>query len=191
MSSLALITEIAQGFFENLGLDFSDLEVVVQNEEQHIYLVKIRSEDSSLLIGLHGRTLDEIQSVLIQMCEKALGSYCLIHLEINDYLAEKQKKLFAVVDRKVDLARKNGIDQVIYELSSYERKQVHAYIGDTYPDIETKSIDGDKGRELHVRLKEGIAPTGPTPATASSTKSSKASDITADLAALDLDGANI
>jgi predicted RNA-binding protein Jag len=189
MSSTTLITDIAQGFFENLGLNFSDLEVIVQNEEQHIYMVKIRSEDSALLIGLHGRTLDEIQSILVQMCEKALGSFCLIHLEINDYLAEKQKKLFAIVDRKVDLARKNGIDQVVYELSSYERKQVHAYIGDTYPDIETKSIDGEKGRELHVRLKEGIAPTGEP--VAPPTKPSKTSDITADLAALDLDSANI
>jgi spoIIIJ-associated protein len=190
MSSLSLITDIAQGFFETSGFDFSDLEVVVQNEEQHIYLIKIRSEDSSLLIGLHGRTLEEIQSVLIQMCEKALGSYCLIHLEVNDYLAEKQKKLFGIVDRKVDLARKNGIDQVIYELSGYERKQVHAYIGDTYPDIETKSIDGEKGRELHIRLKEGVAPTGVTSSSVLSS-SSKTSDISADLAALDLDGANI
>lgn len=191
MSSLSLITDIAQGFFETLGLNFSDLEVTTQNEEQHIYMVKIRSEDSALLIGLHGRTLEEMQSILIQMSEKALGSYCLIHLEINDYLAEKQKKLFAVVDRKVDLAHKNGIDQVIYELSSYERKQVHAYIGDTYPDIETKSIDGEKGRELHIRLKEGVAPTGETLSSIPANKPSKASDISADLAALDMDGANI
>lgn len=52
-SSLLLITEIAQEFFDTLGLDFSELEVTVQSEEQHIYLVKIKSEDSALLIGLH------------------------------------------------------------------------------------------------------------------------------------------
>lgn len=92
------------------------------------------------------------------MAEKATGTHCIIHLEINDYLAEKQKRLFAIVDRKAELARKNGIDQVIYELSGYERKQVHAYISEKYPDIATKSIDGEKGRELHVMLKEGIAP---------------------------------
>ncbi|MFA6080485.1 MAG: hypothetical protein WC753_03330 [Candidatus Gracilibacteria bacterium] len=191
MVPLTLITDIAQGFFTNLGLDFSALEVTIQDEEQHIYSVKIRSDDSALLIGLHGRTLEEMQSLLIQMCENALGSFCLIHLEINDYLAEKQKKLFAVVDRKVDLARKNGIDQVIYELTGYERKQVHAYIGDTYPEIETKSIDGEKGRELHIKLKEGITPTGSDTLSQVVSKPSKAADITADLAALDLDGANI
>jgi len=40
-----------------------------------------------------------------------------------------------------------------------------------------------------VRLKEGITPTGST--TAPTIKSSKSSDISADLAALDLDSANI
>lgn len=132
-----------------------------------------------------------MQILLIQMCEKVLDSYCLIHLEINDYLAEKQKKLFAVVDRKVELARKNGIDQVIYELSNYERKQVHAYIGDTHPDVETKSIDGEKGRELHIRLREGVKPTGEIFTKKASSSASSASDITADLAALDLDSVHI
>lgn len=88
------------------------------------------------------------------MAEKATGTHCIIHLEINDYLAEKLKRLLAIVDRKVELARKNGIDQVIYELSGYERKQVHAYISEKYPDIATKSLDGEKGRELHIMLKE-------------------------------------
>ncbi len=141
-----------------MGIDFSGLEVQVQDAENHIYTLKISSTDSPLLIGPHGRTLEETQSLLIQMAEKATGTHCIIHLEINDYLAEKQKRLFAIVDRKAELARKNGIDQVIYELSGYERKQVHAYISEKYPDIATKSIDGEKGRELHVMLKEGIAP---------------------------------
>lgn len=187
MDITSSLSTLAQWFFESLGIDFSGLEVQVQDAENHIYTLKISSTDSPLLIGPHGRTLEETQSLLIQMAEKATGIHCIIHLEINDYLAEKQKRLFAIVDRKAELARKNGIDQVIYELSGYERKQVHAYISEKYPDIATKSIDGEKGRELHVMLKEGIAPlwdTTPKP-------SSRKSDTSADLAALDLEGTNI
>lgn len=165
-------------------MNFTGLEVQVQDAENHIYCIKISSEDSPLLIGPHGRTLEETQSLLIQMAEKATGVHCLIHLEINDYLAEKQRRLFAIVDRKVELARKNGIDQVIYDLSGYERKQVHAYIGDTYTDIVTKSIDGEKGRELHIILKEGVAPTGES---ITAPSASHNSDTNADLAALDLE----
>jgi predicted RNA-binding protein Jag len=52
----------------------------------------------------------------------------MIHVEVNDYMAEKQKKLYAIVDRKVDLTKRNGIDQVMYDLSGFERKMVHAYV---------------------------------------------------------------
>ncbi len=193
MSHITSIQELAQGFFEALGIELTGVEVTAQDEENHIYLVKISTTDSPLLIGPHGRTLEETQSLLIQMCEKVLGTHCLIHLEINDYLAEKQKRLFSIVDRKAELCQRNGIEQVIYELSGYERKQVHAYISETHPNIATKSIDGEKGRELHVMLKEGVQPTGEAPASAPtySKPSSHKSDTTADLAKLDLDGTNI
>lgn len=122
------------------------------------------------------------------MAEQITQSHCIIHLEINDYLAEKQRRLMAIVDRKVDLTRRNGIDQVIYDLTGYERKQVHAYISEKYEDIVTKSIDGEKGRELHVMLREGIIPTG-EPVVSQSP--SRKSDTSADLASLDLEGTNI
>ncbi len=122
------------------------------------------------------------------MAEQITQSHCIIHLEINDYLAEKQRRLMAIVDRKVDLTRRNGIDQVIYDLTGYERKQVHAYISEKYEDIVTKSIDGEKGRELHVMLREGIIPTG-EPVVSESP--SRKSDTSADLASLDLEGTNI
>jgi predicted RNA-binding protein Jag len=183
------LTSLAQWFFESLGIDFSGLEVHTHDAENHIYTIKISTTDSPLLIGPHGRTLEETQSLLIQMAEKITSTHCIIHLEINDYLAEKQKRLFSIVDRKVELARKNGIDQVIYELSGYERKQVHAYISETYPDIVTKSLDGEKWRELHIMLKEGVAPLWDTQTR--TTHTSRSSDTTADLAALDLEGTNI
>jgi len=191
MDLVTSLTSLAQWFFESLGIDFSALEITTQDAENHIYTVKISSTDSPLLIGPHGRTLEETQSLLIQMAEKVTGTHCIIHLEINDYLAEKQRRLLAIVDRKVELAHKNGIDQVIYELSGYERKQVHAYISEKYSDIATKSIDGEKGRELHIMLKEGVAPLGDTVTITPPVLSSRTSDTSADLAALDLDGTNI
>lgn len=122
------------------------------------------------------------------MAEQQTQSHCIIHLEINDYLAEKQRRLMEIVDRKVDIARKNGIDQVIYELTGYERKQVHAYISEKYEDIVTKSIDGEKGRELHVMLKEGIKPTGES---VTKEPSLRKSDTAEDLSKLDLEWTNI
>lgn len=190
MSSLPLVSDIVQWFFENLGLDFTELQVTQDPVEEHIYTIGLKSTDSSLMIGLHGKTLEDMQYLLSQMCEQALETRCLIHIEVNDYMAEKQRKLFAIVDRKIDLARHNGIDQVIYDLSWFERKMVHAYVSEKCSDIETKSVDSDKWRELHVKLKEGaqIIPQKPyqPPISKKST-----SDIAWDLAALDMESVNI
>lgn len=120
----------------------------------------------------------------MQIAENKLQMHCIIHLEINDYLAEKQKKLFSIIDRKVELAHKNGIDQVVYDLSWYERKQVHAYISEKYTDIATKSIDWERGRELHISLKEWVLPTGQP----ESQKPEREVKIDS---SLDLDGTNI
>lgn len=188
MDKISTISGIATEFFTHLGLDFSELEVIIQDEERDIYNIHIKSTDSSLMIGLHGKTLEEIQILIVQICEKVLGTHCVIHIEVNDYLAEKQKKLFAIVDRKVELAIHNGIDQVIYDLSWYERKQVHDYINRIYPDIETESRDGERGRELHVRLKAGVSPTA---SEVWLPKNLWSRNITEDLAALDLEGSNI
>jgi spoIIIJ-associated protein len=188
MNILSSLTDMANWFFESLWVNFSNLEVITQDAENHIYTLKISSDDSPLLIGPHGRTLEETQALLAQMAERVIWSHCILHLEINDYLAEKQKRLISIVDRKIELTRRNGIEQVIYDLSGYERKQVHAYISETHTDIATKSIDGEKGRELHIVLKEGISPTGET---VSPTTPTRKSDASADLASLDLEGTNI
>jgi len=61
MDTPQVLTELAQGFFESLGIDFSGLEVQTQDAEKHIYIIKISTTDSPLLIGPHGRTLEETQ----------------------------------------------------------------------------------------------------------------------------------
>jgi hypothetical protein len=68
---------------------------------------------------------------------------------------------------------------------------VHAYISETHPDIVTKSLDGERWRELHIMLREGVAPTGQAWELPTVPAISRKSDATADLAKLDLEGTNI
>lgn len=184
MDNISKLTQLSQGFFESLCIDFTDLEVTENDSEKHIYTIKISSTDSPLLIGPHGKTLEETQSLLVQMSEKILDVHCIIHLEINDYLAEKQKRLFSIVERKIELLQKNNIEQVVYELSSYERKLIHAYVCEKYDSISTKSMDGEKGRELHIMFREWYTPQKVE-------SSSTWRNISKDLESIDLEGTNI
>ena len=65
---LETIEQISREFFEKLGVQVNSLEV--SEEQDHIYLVKIQSDDSSLLIGPHGRNLETIKTMLKLLTSK-------------------------------------------------------------------------------------------------------------------------
>jgi len=56
------ITQISKDFFDKLGVEYSSLDVL--EEAEKIFLVKIESTDSSMLIGPHGKNIDVIKSLL-------------------------------------------------------------------------------------------------------------------------------
>lgn len=124
------IKDLAQEFFELLGVEMESIEVEVEDEERAIYMVKTKTPDSALLIGPHGRTLEELQGLLIQMLENKLEKRIWIHLEVNDYLEEKDRRLYSMVERKIADVMRTGGEDTFGELSAYDRKKVHAYVGD-------------------------------------------------------------
>ena len=64
------------------------------------------------------------------MVENELEKRVLIHLEVNDYLEEKDRKLYSYVERKIADVMRTGGEDTFGQLTGYERKKVHAYVGD-------------------------------------------------------------
>mgnify|MGYP005695974647 CR=1 FL=1 len=146
------IQKLSETFFELLGIELEELSVEVQDEERDIYMIKTKTPDSALLIWPHGRTLEELQNLLIQMIENDLERRVLIHLEVNDYLEEKDRKLYSYVERKIADVMRTGSEDTFGPLTGYERKKVHAYVGDKGIEwLRTFSQDGENGeRILHI-----------------------------------------
>lgn len=115
-------------------------------------MVKIQTNESAILIGPHGRTLDELQSLLQQVIEGESEMRILIHLEINDYLEEKDRRLYNIVEKKISDVTRTGGEDVFHDLNGYERKKVHAYVSDkNIEGLETHSETDDEGkRVLHI-----------------------------------------
>lgn len=152
------IKELSTTFFELLGIETESVEVQTQDEEKAIYMVKIKTPDSALLIGPHGRTLEELRNLLIQMSENELEKRVLIHLEVNDYLEEKDRKLYSYVERKISNVMKSGGEDTFGQLTAYERKKVHAYVGDKNVEwLRTFSQEDAEGnRILHIAFEGEI-----------------------------------
>ena len=137
---------------------FDTIEVTVQDEGRSIYQLKIQTEDSAILIGPHGKTRSDLQNLLVQMVENAVEGRCFVHLEINDYLESKEKKLISIIDRKIEETKKTGYRASFGDLSGFERKQVHDYVGKLKDKkLSTHSEDTeDKKRILYIEYEKEV-----------------------------------
>ncbi len=150
---LDTVKNITQEFFEKMSVDFSNLEVI--EEQENIFLVKIKTEESGLLIWPHGKNLDAIQSILKNILSKQLDSNIRLHMEINDYQASKDQRLFSFVQSKINYVKKTGQDFKLPYYGWYERKKIHSYVAELNdPTIFTKSIGEWNQRRLYLCKKE-------------------------------------
>lgn len=120
------LSTLARTFLEKMHITIES--ITVTEEESGVYLVDIKTPDSPLLIGLHGQNMQALSHILSRMGEKTIGSYVNVHLEINDYMKEKDAKFFRYLDSRIETVMKTGKDIAIPNLNSYERKRAHDYI---------------------------------------------------------------
>lgn len=146
------VEKLCQDFFTNLWTDFSDLKIL--SEEENIYRITLQSQDSSLLIGPHGKNIEIITHLLKLLIIKQTKSYIHIHLEINDYQQKKDEKLIAFIASKIKLAQESGREIVLPYFTAYERKKVHSYVSTAWWNIYTASKWEWKDRRIHLQKKD-------------------------------------
>jgi spoIIIJ-associated protein len=114
-------------FFTGLGITITILTVdtVWDNID-----IRIETPDSALLIGMHGKNIETIQHLLSRILEKQVGNFVHIHLEVNDYMKQKDERLYQFLDSKIALVRSTGKSIQMPSLTSYDRKKAHGYIAE-------------------------------------------------------------
>ena len=120
---LPFVTE----FFTKLGIQLDHLSIHQIQEDINI---EIKTPDSALLIGMHGKNIEVFQHLLSRMIERQLHQFVHVHLEVNDYVKQKEEKLFRFLDSKISLIMSHGKPVHIPSLSSYDRKKAHNYIAE-------------------------------------------------------------
>ena len=142
------IKQITTEFFEKLGVDYSNLEI--NEEAEKIFLIHIKSTDSSILIWPHGKNIEVLRSILKLLAGKKLWEHVMIHLEINDYMKQKEEKLFSYINSKIEYVKSSGTDIKLPFFTAYERKKIHSYIWEKWGNVYTKSIGEWAERRIHL-----------------------------------------
>ncbi len=121
----------------------------VRKEDQNL-LINITGENTSVLIGKRGVTLDAIQTLVNFAANKGLEDYVNIRIDTENYREARVKsleKLATNLSLKVKKTRRNA---VLEPMSSYERRIIHSVLQD---DKEVETYSEGSGSYRHVVIK--------------------------------------
>ena len=136
----------------NKMIDKFEVEVTAEEE---IYQVIIKAEDEApTVIGRHGETIRAIQKILEVIFYKKFGAPIKLLVNVNDYREKQKEKLEAMADQLVTEVVESKKPSYLSKLSSYERKVIHEYVTNKYPDLVSYSVDEGRERRLVINLKE-------------------------------------
>lgn len=114
-------------------------DLAITEDDDQVYLdLKLEPQDSGVLIGYQGETLNALQLIVSLVYQRQEGVWKPIRLNINDYRQKKQLNLENQARNAAARAVAENQPVTLSGLSSYERRLVHSYLTDD-PSVETHS----------------------------------------------------
>lgn len=127
-------------FFVNLGID---THFDLSETEEEISLV-LETEDSGMIIGYHGETLEALQLVLSLMLAKSNGVFKRVSIEVGDYKKNREEWLNNLAASSKEKAISQQREVVLSDLKAWERRVIHMLLVD---DKEVVSESNGEGRD--------------------------------------------
>ncbi len=121
-----------------------EIEVIVEDED-----------DSALLIGKHGATIDALQHIAARVAFRGRErERKRVVIDAAGYRERRQVALERAAERAADEALSFGRAVELDPMSSFERRVVHNHLAER-PDVETHSEGDEPDRRLVVTPQQG------------------------------------
>ena len=137
-------------------VDPGDIEFVKSDGADVYPEISITGEDTGVLIGHHGETLDSIQ-YLVNLAiyrneKKSEGTSrdrSKITVDIEGYRAKREETLRSLARRMAARTVKYKKNMFLEPMNPYERRIIHSELQD-YPDVATHSVGSDTNRKIII-----------------------------------------
>ena len=140
---------------EYLSEIFNGIHVIVSMNAEPAddeILINIESEDSGILIGHRGETLDAIQYLVNLYINKGRNSFIRISVDVERYKEKRQAALVRLAGQMADKVVRLRRNFTMDAMNSYERRIIHSVL-QNHPRVETYSIGEEPNRKIVVTLK--------------------------------------
>ena len=124
-------------------------EVEVSEKEEGLDVV-LKTEESGMIIGHHGETLDALQLVLSLVVAKELGEFVRVTLEVGDYRKSREEWLngLALSTKEKAISQQGPI--TLPMLKPWERRVIHLIFQDDQ-EVASESVGEGRDRVLVVK----------------------------------------
>lgn len=144
-----MIKNLTEDFLSRLSIT-GTVDVII--DETGAYRVHIQTEETGLLIGHHGKTLESFQILLGLIVMKAVGEKQRVYVNVGDYREKREETLMHMAQSAAERALASGKPVELSYLSPAERRVVHLTLsGDDR--VMTVSEGEEPNRTLVVKVK--------------------------------------
>ena len=135
-------------FFKKLGID---TKFEFSEDDEQITLI-LETQDSGMIIGYHGETLEALQLILALVLAKKTGAFKRVSIDVGDYKKNREEWLKNLAKDAKAKAISQQREVFLEDLKGWERRVIHLMLAD---DDEVVSESSGEGRErvLVVRPK--------------------------------------
>lgn len=153
-----IIKELIEVFLRKLCVDFDDVSFSNKDDFQGGNRFLIKTNESGLLIGSDGATIQAINHLIKKMAwrkinnERETEEKVSFFVDINDY---QSKNIERIKKQTLELAEKVALfkrDVEMPPMSSYERMIAHSVLADN-PNVFTESVGENGFRRLVIKTK--------------------------------------
>lgn len=133
-------------FFDLLGLN---TKFKIEETDEAISL-SLDTEDTGIVIGYHGETLEALQLILALILAKETGAFKRVSIEVGEYKKNREEWLEKIAFDAKERALSEGREVYLSDLKSWERRVIHLLLQD---DKEVVSESSGEGKERVLVVK--------------------------------------
>ena len=147
-SEIKIIKEEADSLLKKLGVT-GTTEV---SKEGEFFSVDIETEESGIIIGYHGETLQALQLILSLLVQKKLDRFERILVNVGDYREKREEKLKEMALDAARRAKETKQEIILGNLAPWQRRIVHVTLAED-SEVSTESQGEDPDRQLVIKPK--------------------------------------
>jgi spoIIIJ-associated protein len=130
----------------------ADINVIEDKENEALIVEIVAPEETGLIIGSRGRTLNSLQIILGMIFKKRNGTWRRVIVDVSGWRNKEKERLENLAELTAQRAEETGEPQYLYNLSPSQRRLIHMFLAKK-KSVNTESQGEDKERCLVVTSK--------------------------------------